>query len=94
MKKRFDQQINTPMPATSTPMKDIKSKVAVSTTEELKHFFRNLEASGRKPAILSLIPEHANEYVPTILKEKFPIVLTQLRDSSAMSLSYKDLIAK
>ena len=64
----------------------------VPTDDEMKLFFRNLSCCGTKPAILSLIPDYANEYVPKISLPNFPQPLTSLQKPDYLKLNYYDLL--
>lgn len=94
IKKRFDQQcqMSKENPSPPTPAPKSKPEIPEPSVEELQHLFRNLASSGRKPALLSLVSEYSDAYVPKVQSAKYPKVLTELRDQKALSMNYKDLL--
>ena len=62
-----------------------------STASELETLFANLSVGGTKPLVLSLIPEHSDEYVPKSTLDTFPVPLKSLQQSSHITLSYPSL---
>ena len=46
-----------------------------------------------KPAILSLVKEHASDYIPKSLNPQFPQPLSTLYDSSKLDASYTELLS-
>ena len=63
-----------------------------STASELETLFANLSVGGTKPLVLSLIPEHSDEYVPKSTLDTFPVPLKSLQQSSHITLSYPSLL--
>ena len=41
---------------------------------------------------MSLIPGFCSEYVPTVLSEKYPIILTDLEDQTCIDMKKEDLL--
>lgn len=85
--------------ATHTPQKDCsepsprKKKFVVPSPseEEMKTFFKELSKTG-KPALLSIIQEHCDDYVQDYSTLSTP--LSALFEESCMSLPYSDLLKK
>ena len=78
-------QSSTPTVTTSAP----KFQFTPPTDAELTSLFQALSLSGTKPAILSLISEHASAYVPKSQQDIFPQPLSTLVDYPAcIGLSY------
>jgi hypothetical protein len=50
-------------------VKTVQRNVTVSTPtpDELDSFFKELSMAGSKPAILSLIPQYSDQYIPAPL---------------------------
>ena len=59
---------------------------------ELSALFEGLYNTSSKPAILSLIAPYSDDYISQPMKEKFPTVLTELRDENAIQLNYSELL--
>ena len=95
MKKQFDSQLDNvsaapgPVP---TSTKKGKKVITPPTEADLQLFYRNLHAAGKKSALLSVIPEYADNYIPKTLSTRLPPDLTTLRDNTAILLNYKDLM--
>ena len=58
-------------------VKTVQRNVTVSTPtpDELDSFFKELSMAGSKPAILSLIPQYSDQYIPAPLSKQFPAVI-------------------
>ncbi|KAL5013934.1 hypothetical protein ScPMuIL_008204 [Solemya velum] len=69
---------------TPAPLKKRKlPDVTVPTTDELNNLYSNLhqlKSKGKKPVILSLLPNYAKEFRPASLDKKYPLVLSELYD--------------
>jgi hypothetical protein len=74
-------------------VKTVQRNVTVSTPtpDELDSFFKELSMAGSKPAILSLIPQYSNQYIPAPLSKQFPAVLTDLCNHDSFNLEFDDL---
>ncbi|WAR08661.1 LOW QUALITY PROTEIN: YNG2-like protein, partial [Mya arenaria] len=55
-----------------------------------KHLFFKF-SFNRKPALLSIVKEHSNAYVPKTVATKYPIMINNLREKDAISLNYAEL---
>jgi hypothetical protein len=74
-------------------MKTVQRNVTVSTPtpDELDSFFKELSMAGSKPAILSLIPQYSDQYIPAPLSKQFPAMLTDLCNQDSFNLEFDDL---
>ena len=77
----------TPSNASASVIKE--SSVGAPSEAELTDFLNNINMCSSKPAILSLIPDHADCYVP-----KSPDVLFSFYDRSLANADYPTLLAK
>ena len=57
MKKRFDSQCHNASATPGPPSAKMKYTVPILTDDELKSFFSWLSATGRKPALLSIVKD-------------------------------------
>ena len=64
------------------------------TEEELNSFFSNLNKAPSKPAILSIVPEFSDKYVPKQYGKELPVLLTELSDSTTYELPFNELLIK
>ncbi|PFX24047.1 hypothetical protein AWC38_SpisGene11396 [Stylophora pistillata] len=71
-----------------------ESSVGAPSEAELTEFFNNINKCLSKPAILSLIPDHAVFYVPKSLTPDLPDVLSNLYDESLANADYPTLLEK
>ena len=62
MNKWFDSQCHNASATPGPPSAKKKHTVPIPTDDELKSFFRKLAATGRKPALLSIVKEHADNH--------------------------------
>ena len=71
-------------------------KKAVSyhpSPDELQSFYLKISKCNSKPAILSLIPQHAHEFVPKSTLPTFPKPLLSLYQPSFAQLDFADLLS-
>ena len=80
---------NTNKGSTSTDADDFCSR---PTDLELKSFFDKISRCKSKPAILSLIPEYQDRYIPKSSLPFFPVCLHDLCDASLAKADYLDLL--
>ena len=66
--------------------------VPETTSEDLQALFRDLHETGKRPAVLSIIPNCAHEYIPSLVTDEFPMILTELRDEKCLPMDKHDLI--
>ncbi|XP_069139431.1 uncharacterized protein [Argopecten irradians] len=88
--KHIDQTINsadTPKP----PKKNVQD-IPGPTAEELQKFYRTIYSDECKPALLSLVPEYSQHYIPKVLSKKYPMVLSELRDEQFLQVERDQLI--
>ena len=94
MNKWFDSQCHNASATPGPPSAKKKHTVPIPTDDELKSFFSKLAATGRKPALLSIVKEHADNYVPKTASARYPTKLNDLRDKVNMTLNYSELLVK
>ncbi|XP_061142081.1 uncharacterized protein LOC133158722 [Syngnathus typhle] len=81
----------------STPEESAARKllnVPLPTEEQKAAFYKALSECGGRPAILSIVPDYADNFVPRAVKRKLPVPLSQLHDSGNMKLSPDELALK
>ena len=61
---------------------------------ELDCFFKKLSESGKKPVILSLVPEYSDAYVPLYKKGSLPMPLTEYCEEKYIKLNFPDLLVQ
>ena len=61
--------------------------------DDFRCYYSNISQQGTKPSVLSLIPEHSDNYVPKIYQPQFPQPLTALRKTEYMKMDYHELLA-
>ena len=59
---------------------------------EMDELYAQLNASGSKPSILSIVPPYSKAYQPKSLQEELPKLLSELFDVVNLSKSYTDLL--
>lgn len=70
-----------------------KRKLANPTPEDKAQFLEALAScENAKPAVLSIMPEYSEKYVPTSISSDLPPVLADLYDPSNLGLSYYELL--
>ena len=62
------------------------------SSPELKSLYQNLSKCGSKPVILSLVPEHADNFVPKARLSAFPEPLQSLSKPEYLKLGYTELL--
>lgn len=67
-------------------------KTQQPTSDELPSLFSALSATGSKSAILFLIEPHSDSVVPKVIGEKFPPVLTELRNDETVHMDCSDIL--
>ena len=68
-----------------------ESSFAAPSETELTEFFISINKCSSKPAILSLIPDHADSYVPKSLSPELPDVLSNLYDEGLANADYPEV---
>ena len=80
---------------TSKPSPAVKDKSIPAQLEtELINFLSSIKNCSSKPALLSLIPEHSDSYVPKSLDPELPIVLSNLFDKHLADADFPCLLEK
>ena len=67
-------------------------KCGVPTENELSALLLRLSSCKAKPAVLSLVPEHASRYVPSQLRSSFPKPLLELYQPKFLQYDYSQLL--
>ena len=62
--------------------------------EEKASFLTSLASLDCKPAVLSILPEFCDPFIPSSLAPDLPMVLSDLYDKSNLQLSYYELLKK
>ena len=70
------------------------STVTEPSKTELSDFFNCIKNCSSKPAVLSLIPEHSDSFVPKSLNPEFPFVLSSLYDESLSNENFSTVLEK
>ena len=91
LKRHLDTTITCGM-TPKTPDRRQLPAVPETTSEDLQALFRDLHETGKRPAVLSIIPTFAHEYIPTPVTDKFPMILSELRDEKCLTMDKHDLI--
>ena len=69
-----------------------KKYVRSPTTEEFDSFFMKLSQAKTKPAILRVVPPHADKFVPKLSTTSFPRPIPDLYNPGMLHLDYIGLI--
>jgi hypothetical protein len=70
-----------------------QKKLTLPSVEEKKQFLDSLASSATlKPAVLSVLSDYCDKYIPSALCSDLPRVLTDLYDPCNLSLSYYELL--
>ncbi|KAH3717963.1 uncharacterized protein LOC127855462 [Dreissena polymorpha] len=81
LKRKFNDILaGTPTVTQPVSARKPKKKIPAPTTEELNDFFSALKLSGKKPAVLSIVPGFSDDYVPVVKKVHLPKLLNGLRN--------------
>ena len=97
MKKKLDESID------SAAESDVTSKssdhkrrkvIPEPTALELSALYKSLHETGRKPALLATLPNYSDDYVPAMVHENFPLVLTELYDEACVGANYSTILEK
>ena len=78
---------------TSTPTVPATT-ISKPTESEMIHFYKSLELSTGKPALLSLVPSFSDRYIPLSARGILPKPLTSLFDAGCLNLPEAELKAK
>ena len=70
-----------------------KKSICPPTETEQKQFFSSLAScTGAKPAVLAIVPQHCDAYVPASLAPELPMVLSDLYHTHNFTLGYHELL--
>ena len=64
----------------STSSARTHSKTAKPTGEEADKLLKSMHECGSRSAIISAVPPYSDEFVPKLVTQPFPLVLTEMRD--------------
>jgi len=95
-KRKIDDAANSSVCASafSSSSLNVRSPVVKPPdANELKSLFKALGECDSKPAVLSLIPEYANRYIPKSRLSNFPKPLQSLFDPRYLAMDYNDLVS-
>ena len=87
-KRKLDDIIN----GCNSPKEVQKSKGTRSTNKELAQLFNNLNITGSKLAVLSVVPKHSDTLVPKISLSTFPQPITSLHKPEYVTFEYHLLL--
>ena len=92
LKRKLDESISHPSSACELP-KPLPNvaKILPPTPDELHTLFQDLCATGTKPVLLATLEPFSDAYVPTTSTDKFPKILTELRDEECLDKSLSEL---
>ena len=95
-KRKIDDAANSSACASASPSSSLNVQSPVvkpPDANELKSLFKALGECDSKPAVLSLIPEYANRYIPKSRLSNFPKPLQSLFDPRYLAMDYNDLVS-
>ena len=88
-KKELDNSSSSPQPPRSC---QYQLKLTRPSSTELQSFFKNLTQCDTKTAVLSVVPQYAEQYIQKSRSSEYPTTLTSLYDSKYLSYSYTKLL--
>ena len=93
-KRKIDSAIASTSGTTSTtaPVKNHVVKQA-QPDQDLQSFYLQISKCNSKPAILSLVPQHAQDFIPKSTLPNFPKPLQSLHQSNFDQLNYAELLS-
>ena len=95
MKRKLDCRIDNNMNSTADSPKPQKKscfeKYSTPSDQDLSNLFDALSKCSSKPAILSIVPPYSKNYVPKVLEDNYPKILTELYDLTAVDKNYLEL---
>ncbi|XP_013415512.1 uncharacterized protein LOC106177314 [Lingula anatina] len=89
MKRRLDAVITEDSPTAPLQKKQITTPPSDS---RLTNFFAKLSQGTSRPAILSIVPEHSEQFKPNIMTGQYPLVLTELYNKDTNDMSYSEVL--
>ena len=69
-----------------------ESAIPEPTTDELAELWKTLDESSGNPGILAIVPGYCQKFIPSILSDKFPILLPGLRKPECFTMPLHDLV--
>ena len=94
--KAMRKDLNDNIEAAPTPRRQVSSQklpnVPTMSESEIAEFYRKLHISKGNPVILPLTPNYAPCYVPSCLRDSFPMILTELYDETLASKPVEELL--
>ena len=94
MKRKFDALVVTPTPQVQqmSITKNTKKVIPAPTDDEMKHFLDSIHKIGRRTALLSVMKDYSDNFVPHSESMKLPLKLGNIRDQTSAEMSYTELI--
>lgn len=75
-------------PKPSSPSQTPVLKKVSAPTNDISNFFKNLYATGKKAAILSVVETYCKDYKSATEELKMPTILTDLKHKDALNMNY------
>ncbi|XP_038045000.1 uncharacterized protein LOC119725695 isoform X1 [Patiria miniata] len=89
-KRKLDMLVNDGL--MPPPRSKVRKIVPGPTDAELTTLFSQMNATGTKPALLSVVPEHCHQFKPSHTDNILPPILTDLYNPQYSTLSFPDLL--
>ena len=94
-KRKLDALVNDGSSVSSSiPQSKAPKIVPEPTDAELKTFYSQMNATGTRPALLSVVPEYCHQFKTSHPDNILPPLLTDLYNPQYSTLSYPDLLKK
>ena len=71
-----------------------RKPIPVPSEAELDEFYKTLNSSTDKPAILKITPPYSKQFIPLVSSTALPSPMSQLYDPDALGMDYLSLIRK
>ena len=93
LKRKMDYQIDngSKNPKSQTQRKSCFERYGDPTNQDVSDFYTALSKCGSKPARLSIISPYSKNYVPKLLNDTYPKILTELYDLNTVDKNYLEL---
>jgi hypothetical protein len=90
MKRKFYALVDSPAP--QAQLKSQKRVISSPTDDEMKQFLDSIHKIGRKTALLSVVKDYSDKFVPHSESMKLPLKLGSIRDKSADAMTNPEII--